>query len=134
VGLKKRSKVSAEFSMSSLTDIIFLLLIFFMLTAATVQINFEIPESNSRTVAPATMAVTLFLDGTYNFNGRNINKEEIPQKISETLSELDTAEFENATLTIIAEKGITWKQIYEQMDYANQNKIRAIIATQPKKE
>jgi len=134
VGLKKRSKVSAEFSMSSLTDIIFLLLIFFMLTAATVQINFEIPESNSRTVAPATMAVTLFLDGTYTFNGRNIDKEEIPQKISKTLSELDTAEFENATLTIIAEKGITWKQIYEQMDYANQNKIRAIIATQPKKE
>ena len=134
MGLKKRSKVSAEFSMSSLTDIIFLLLIFFMLTAATVQINFEIPESNSRTVAPATMAVTLFLDGTYTFNGRNIDKDEIPQKISETLSELDTEEFENATLTIIAEKGITWKQIYEQMDYANQNKIRAIIATQPKKE
>ncbi|MEZ4907473.1 MAG: biopolymer transporter ExbD [Saprospiraceae bacterium] len=49
MGLKKRNKTSAEFSMSSLTDIIFLLLIFFMLTASMVQINFEIPESNSKT-------------------------------------------------------------------------------------
>lgn len=39
MGLKKRNKVNAEFSMSSLTDIIFLLLIFFMLTATFVRIE-----------------------------------------------------------------------------------------------
>ncbi|MBK7094601.1 MAG: biopolymer transporter ExbD [Saprospiraceae bacterium] len=134
MGLKKRAKVSAEFSMSSLTDIIFLLLIFFMLTASTVQINFSIPESNSRTVAPATMAVTLRLDGTYLFNGRIIEKQMIPDKLGEELSKLSEKDFEDATLTIISEKGVTWKQIYEQMEFANQNRIRAIIATQPKKE
>jgi biopolymer transport protein ExbD len=134
VGLKKRAKVSAEFSMSSLTDIIFLLLIFFMLTASTVQINFAIPESNSRTVAPATMAVTLRLDGTYLFNGRIIEKQMIPQTLGEELSKLSEKDFADATLTIISEKGVTWKQIYEQMEFANQNRIRAIIATQPKKD
>lgn len=104
-----------------------------MLTASTVQINFSIPESNSRTVAPATMAVTLRLDGTYLFNGRIIEKQMIPDKLGEELSKLSEKDFEDATLTIISEKGVTWKQIYEQMEFANQNRIRAIIATQPKK-
>ncbi|MCB0682601.1 MAG: biopolymer transporter ExbD, partial [Saprospiraceae bacterium] len=55
MALKKRSKVSAEFSMSSLTDIIFLLLIFFMLTSNFVKIQpFELPESDSKTVAPTS--------------------------------------------------------------------------------
>ncbi len=105
-----------------------------MLTAATVQINFEIPESNSRTVAPATMSVTLFLDETYKFNGKYVDKNEIPVHVNDELSKLTEEDFENATLTIIAEKGVAWKKIYEQMEIANQNKIRAIIATQPKKE
>lgn len=134
MGLKKRAKVSAEFSMSSLTDIIFLLLIFFMLTASTVQINYEIAESNSRTVAPATMAVSIRLDGTCIFNNKVIDKSEIAGKINEELSDLSDEDFENATLTIIAEKGVLWKNIYEMLEGANVNKIRAIIATQPKKE
>ena len=55
MGLKKRGKVSAEFSMSSLTDIIFLLLIFFMLTSKLVVIDpYELPESDSTTVAPVS--------------------------------------------------------------------------------
>ena len=45
MGLKKRSKAQAEFSMSSLTDIIFLLLVFFMLTATFVNVKkLELPE------------------------------------------------------------------------------------------
>lgn len=49
MGLKKRTKVSAEFNMSSLTDIIFLLLIFFMLTSSLVNptaINLKLPNSS----------------------------------------------------------------------------------------
>ena len=105
-----------------------------MLTAATVQINFEIPESNSRTVAPATIAVTLRLDGTYLFNGKIIDKPSISSKLKDELSKLNEEDFKNATLTIISEKGVAWKRIYEQMEFANKSKIRAIIATQPKKE
>ncbi|EJF54612.1 biopolymer transport protein [Saprospira grandis DSM 2844] len=49
MGLKKRTEVSAEFNMSSLTDIIFLLLIFFMLTSSLVNptaINLKLPNSS----------------------------------------------------------------------------------------
>jgi len=60
--MKKRNKVSAEFSMSSLTDIIFLLLIFFMLTSSMVNVNMELPVSDSKTVAPTDLAVMLYKD------------------------------------------------------------------------
>jgi len=66
MGLKKRSRVSAEFSMSSLTDIIFLLLIFFMLTANFVRVdNIELPKSDSKTVAPSDVAVAIQKDGKF---------------------------------------------------------------------
>ena len=133
MGLKKRNKTSAEFSMSSLTDIIFLLLIFFMLTASMVQINFEIPESNSRTVAPSNIAVTILKDGTYMFNGKKTDKTKFNGLINEEMTKADEVFKNDATLTIIAEKGVEWKKIYEMMELANKNKMRAIIATQPKR-
>ena len=68
MGLKNKSKVSAEFSMSSLTDIIFLLLIFFMLTSAVVSpyaLNLKMPgdPSNSMTVSEKLNDVTIKKNG-----------------------------------------------------------------------
>lgn len=78
MGLKKRSKVSAEFSMSSLTDIIFLLLIFFMLTSTLVapnSLNLRLPgKSKTQTTAPSKIdEVRVGSKGEYYFNGRRMN-------------------------------------------------------------
>ncbi len=104
-----------------------------MLTSSMVQINFEIPESNSRTVAPTDIAVTLKRDNTYMFNGRKTSKNQINGKVRQELKKLQKKDKDKATLTIVAEKGVPWKKIYEIMQIANKNKMRAIIATQPKK-
>ena len=69
MALKKRNKVTAEFNMSSLTDIIFLLLIFFMLTSNIVQIKpFDLPISDSQTVAPTNIVVQLERNGNTSVN------------------------------------------------------------------
>ncbi len=133
MGLKKRSGVSAEFSMSSLTDIIFLLLIFFMLTSSMVQINFQVAESDSRTVAPTNIAVTMMRDNIYIFNGSRIKLSEINGLVRREVAKLEGEDKKNATLTIVAEVGVPWKKIYEVMEIANKNKMRAIIGTKPRK-
>src|SRR5690606_41414058 len=72
MALKKRSKVSAEFSMASLTDIIFLLLIFFMLTSTLASPNalrLTLPSSTSKTVAPQSYTVSIKNNGRYFLNG-----------------------------------------------------------------
>ena len=130
MGLKKRSKVSAEFSMSSLTDIIFLLLIFFMLTSSLVQITVDLPESDARTVAPTDVTVAITAEGRLTLNGRDIAKGSLENAVRRAIEESDNRQ--NATVTIVAEKGVNWSEVSDITRMANRLQARAIIATQPK--
>ncbi len=89
MGLKKRSKVSAEFSMSSLTDIIFLLLIFFMLTSSLVSphsVNIKLPGSKGNpTVSSAEPPVIRVSSrGNVSYDGRSV-KEPIRDNLTRIL-------------------------------------------------
>lgn len=131
MGLKRSSKVSAEFNMSSLTDIIFLLLIFFMLTSNFVQIKpFDLPESDSQTVAPTNIVVELEKEGNTSVNSIDVSGQAIAAAIVDAVRQSDDTE--NTTITIVAEKGVPFNRITPIMKLAAQNKARAIIATQPK--
>ncbi|RME01241.1 MAG: biopolymer transporter ExbD, partial [Bacteroidetes bacterium] len=82
MALKRRNKTSAEFSMASLTDVIFLLLIFFVLTSKLVKLsNFELPESDSTTVAPVTMVVEVDENGQYLYGGQVSSLRSIEQAL-----------------------------------------------------
>jgi biopolymer transport protein ExbD len=129
VPVKKRSKVSAEFNMSSLTDIIFLLLIFFMLTSKAVQISIPLPESNSTTVAPTNLPVMMTIDGAIKVAGKESSIENMEKDIAFAVRKTDNKE--NATLTIISEVGVPWESVHKAMSIASGLKIKAIIATQP---
>lgn len=79
MGLKKRTKVNAEFNMSSLTDIIFLLLIFFMLTSSMVvpnALNLKLPSSSRKTTNqpkyPPT-EIKISANGQYTIDGRDVS-------------------------------------------------------------
>ncbi|MEM9990470.1 MAG: biopolymer transporter ExbD [Bacteroidota bacterium] len=87
MGLKKKRKVSAQFNMSSLTDIIFLLLIFFMLTSSLIQpnaINMKLPTT-SRTKAPSKKKldkVEIRKGGRYYFNSKRTSLEDLERQLS----------------------------------------------------
>jgi len=133
MGLKKRSRVNAEFSMSSLTDIIFLLLIFFMLTANFVQVdNLELPESDSKTVAPTNIALSVTKDGKMKFNGKPIKISRLKSAIQAEMRKTENKQ--NATLAIAAEKGVTTGQVNDIMKVAATLNIKAILATSPKQK
>ena len=130
MGIKRRNKTSAEFSMSSLTDIIFLLLIFFMLTSSLVQINIKLPESDSKTVAPTDLAVMIKKDGTYSVNGKPTSKKDLSKRIAREVRYQTNKE--NATVNIIPESGTQWREVYNIMRIASSLEVKAIISTQPK--
>jgi biopolymer transport protein ExbD len=86
MGLKKRSKVSAEFNMSSLTDIIFLLLIFFMLTSSLVApnaLNLKLPGKTKVPTVTNTKLdnVTISASGKYYLNGERVSLFELESKL-----------------------------------------------------
>ena len=132
MGLKKRSKAQAEFNMSSLTDIIFLLLIFFMLTATFVNVKkLDIPESNIKTVAPSSLAVSIEKVGNFYVNGKEVNSRDLKREINEVAKRIDNPE--QSTVTIIAEKGVAFSQVMKVLSVASDLKLKAILATQPKR-
>mgnify|MGYP000285561803 CR=1 FL=1 len=135
MALKKRGKVSAEFSMSSLTDIIFLLLIFFMLTSKLVVIDpFELPVSDSKTVAPTNIIAQVRASGEIKLNvdgeeSMVSSSRDIINKVRPALRGIENRE--NATLTIVAEVGVPFKKVSMLMAAAAELQMKAIIATQP---
>ena len=86
MGLRKKNKASAEFSMSSLTDIIFLLLIFFMLTSSLVvpnALNLKLPgkrKSNTELKAPPAK-IDVRRDGSYWMSGKKVSLNRIEKAV-----------------------------------------------------
>jgi len=86
MGFKKKSKVSAQFNMSSLTDIIFLLLIFFMLTSSMIvpnALNLKLPgksKNNTELKAPPTN-IQIKRNGTYWIRGQKVSLAKIRKAV-----------------------------------------------------
>lgn len=132
MALKKRNKVSAEFSMSSLTDIIFLLLIFFMLTSTLVSqnaLNLKLPSSTSKTVAPQSMAVSIEKSGRFYFNGKRMGLADVEKNIRRTMRAASNSE--KTTISIVAEVGTPIEHVVRVMDMSNRVGVQAILATEP---
>lgn len=129
MGIKKRNKVSAEFNMSSLTDIIFLLLIFFMLTSSLVApnaLNLKLPGESNPTVSASEPPpdIRISRSGRYRFNGNSIssgNLETAMRRISRG---------RRPTVTISPEPGTPVEHVVLVMDMAMRYDVNAILATE----
>jgi len=131
MALKRRNKTSAEFSMASLTDVIFLLLIFFVLTSKLVKLsNFELPESDSTTVAPVTMVVEVDENGQYLYGGQVSSLRSIEQALRSRIK--DQKESSSITLTIAAQKDVAFDHVVDLIQLAGKLRVKAILATQPR--
>ena len=133
MALKKRNKTSAEFSMASMTDMIFLLLIFFMLTSSIVSpnaLNLKLPSSTSKTVASPTLSVSISPEGKLYLNGK-----EMAYQVLEKMVQLEVRKIgdpKNTTMTIVADKNATVESLAQVMELAHVLKINAILATEAK--
>ncbi|MEO1514280.1 MAG: biopolymer transporter ExbD [Bacteroidota bacterium] len=130
MGLKKRNKTSAEFSMSSLTDIIFLLLIFFMLTSSLVApnaLNLKLPGSSSNRPSSTSKLsdVTITRSGRFQLDGKTVSSS----RLESALKSLARREGKDASITISPTKGVAVEHVVQVMDIAMRYKINAILAT-----
>jgi biopolymer transport protein ExbD len=132
MGLKKRNKVSADFNMASLTDIIFLLLIFFMLTSTLVSpnaLNLKLPGSSSKTVAPSTISVSIDTDRTFYLKTEVINPDDLIELLKGEIAKEKNRE--DVTLVINTDKSVPIEDVVKVMDAAYKLEIKAILATDP---
>ncbi|HPF98216.1 MAG: biopolymer transporter ExbD [Flavobacteriaceae bacterium] len=129
MNLRGRNKVSPEFNMSSMTDIVFLLLIFFMLASTLVTTNaidILLPKASGKTENKKSVAVSITKDLRYYIDQKLVGSSVLEQ-------ELITALQNQASPTIVlrAEKSVPVENVVSVMDIANRNKFKVILAVKP---
>ena len=129
MNLKGRNKITPEFSMASMTDIVFLLLIFFMLASTLVTTNaidILLPKASGKTENKKSIAVSIKEDLTYYIDQRRVGESVLE---SELLAAL--ASEEKPTIVLRAEKSVPVENVVKVMDIANRNKFKVILAVKP---
>jgi len=134
MALKRITKADPSFSMSSMTDIVFLLLIFFLVTSTLVNPNalkLLLPKSTGQVGAKATVSVSIKDWGEDRFT-YHINGDEAPIPLSEVENEiiglLQTEE--DPTFSIYSAESVPIKEIVGIMNIAKRNHYKVILATQ----
>ena len=135
MALKRTTKTDASFSLSSMTDIVFLLLIFFLVTSTLINPNalkLLLPKSTGQVSAKATVSVSIkdWHDDTYTYH---INGDETPlsyQEVEDALVGLLAAE-EDPTFSIYSDETVPVGEVVQMMNIAKRNHYKVILATQP---
>lgn len=135
MAIKKRNQISAAFSMSSMTDIVFLLLIFFMVTSTLIAPNalkLLLPQSNNQTQAKPLTTISITEDLRYFINDNNnlvqVKFGEIEPYLQRTIGAED-----EIYVSLHAEKQVPIEEVVKIMNIARRNKYKLILATSPEK-
>lgn len=136
MAIKRRSKVNPSFSMSSMTDIVFLLLVFFLVTSTLVNPNalkLLLPKSTNQVAAKPMVSISIkhYLQSntfSYHINGKNTP---VPFGDIERLIQEELKEEEEPTLSLHVDKTVPMEQVVNIMNIAKRNQYRIILATSP---
>lgn len=137
MALKRRNRIEASFSMASMTDVIFLLLIFFMVTSTFVfpnAIKVNLPQSKQQAAVKPLARVTI--DASLNYyvsvgkaKAVKVAYEELPSYLVEVRNQDPEMYF-----ALYADESVPYREIMKVLNVANDNQLRMVLATQPVKE
>ena len=125
-----RNKATPEFNMSSMTDIVFLLLIFFMLASTLVTTNaidILLPKASGKTENKRSVSVSISKDLTYYIDQKVVGESVLENRLISELSDQ-----ESPTIVLRAEKSVPVDNVVKVIDIANRNKFKVILAVRPK--
>ncbi|MGO3706534.1 MAG: ExbD/TolR family protein [Mesonia hippocampi] len=129
MNLRGRNKVSPEFSMSSMTDIVFLLLVFFMLTSPVITpeaLDLILPKAKGKTTNKQDLAVSITKDLSVYINDKKVGKNQLELELQKQLKGV-----ENPTIILRAEESVPIQDAVNVMDIAKRNRYKIVLAVKP---
>ncbi|RDK84302.1 ExbD/TolR family protein [Marinirhabdus gelatinilytica] len=129
MNLRGRNKISPEFSMSSMTDIVFLLLVFFLLTSPAITpdaLDLILPKAKGKSTNQQKASVSITKDGAYYVNKERVSEYSIEKELQSIL-----AGQEQPTIILRAEEGVPIEDAVFVMDVANKNNFKVVLAVRP---
>lgn len=133
MNLRSKNKVSASFNMSSMTDIVFLLLIFFMLTSTLVSSNvldLLLPSSKSQAIEKQVTSIEI-KDLTnnevlYHINGNEIELENIEDKLLSIFKKQN-----DKSIVLYVDESVAVNHVVKILEIGSRNKFKIVLATDP---
>lgn len=128
MALKSKNKVDAAFSMASMTDIIFLLLIFFMLTSNFITpsgLPVNLPSSKTSAIVMQEVSVSITPDLAYYVNDQRVALSDLENVLT---SELQGKE---SVVVLHIDKSVLVEYLVKVADIATRLKAKVTIATKP---
>ena len=129
MGLRSRNKVTPNFNMSSMTDIVFLLLIFFMLTSTLVSPNalkLLLPSSKAKTLEKQTISISITKDIQFYINENPVSGNTIEQELKLIINNE-----QEPAIILHTDKSVAIEHVVKVMDIAYRNKYKIVLATTP---
>jgi len=129
MNIRGQNKISSEFNMSSMTDIVFLLLIFFMIASTLVTTNaidILLPKASGKTENKKSVAVSIKKDLSFYIDQSKVEVQNLEAELIQLLQKEASP-----TLVLRAEKSVPVDYVVKVMDIANRNKFKIILAVNP---
>ena len=126
--IKSKHKVDASFSMSSMTDIVFLLLIFFMLTASFITpsgLPVNLPSAAESTIVMQKNTLTITADLKYALNDQLIDREDLEAELSRLVQD------QEGTLSLNIDESVPTGLTVEVGGIAKKLKQKTVIVVRP---
>lgn len=129
MNLQTRNKVDSAFNMASMTDLIFLLLIFFMLTSSFVTpsgLPVNLPTSKASTIEVQKVSITVTKDLQYFINEKRVTKNSLETELKKELSGT------NGVVILHIDESVPTKELVFVAGIATSLEAKVSIATKPK--
>ena len=130
MNLRGRNKVNPNFNMSSMTDIVFLLLIFFMLSSTLVTVNaidVILPKAGGKTENNTSVAVSITNQSKFYIDKTLVSKDNLELEILKKVGA-----DKKKTVVIRGDQNVPYKSVMQVIDIANKNKLKMILAVKGK--
>lgn len=125
--LRGRNEIKPEFNMSSMTDVVFLLLIFFMIASTLSKqlntIDVKLPQADGKTENRNTVAITITNSNQFYLDSYKISKQRLETLLIKVLSSYKTP-----SIVLRTEKKVAIDQVVYVMNIANKNGIKVVLA------
>lgn len=127
--LRGRNQIRPEFNMSSMTDVVFLLLIFFMIASTLAKqlntIEVKLPQAEGKTENRSTVAVTITNANQYFIDSDKVTKRRLENQLISILSSMETP-----SIVLRTEKKVAINEVVYVMNIANRNGIKVVLAVE----
>jgi biopolymer transport protein ExbD len=130
MALSQRNKISVNFSSVGMTDVVFNLLIFFMLTSTLVHpsaLKLLLPKGSNQTSAKPLTTVSVTSDLKYYVELQPVALDELESVLKQKLGEKP-----DTYISLHADKSVPFENVVNVLNIAQKNNYKLIIATTPK--